>query len=163
VSFPRVFSALAIGALFGFGLAVAGVLDPRVIRKFLDFFGDFDPRLAFVFAGALGVSTTGYLLSRRLSRPALAEKFALPTTDKIDARLIGGAAVFGVGWGMSGLCPGPAIAGLLLGVPQILMFAAAMAAGMLVFEGVGRMREGATPPLAPPRKEEGNAQRRSEP
>ena len=152
MSFPRVFSALAIGALFGFGLAVAGVLDPRVIRGFLDFFGDFDPRLAFVFAGALAVSTAGYLLSRRFSRPALAEKFALPTAEKIDARLIGGAAIFGVGWGISGLCPGPAIAGIFLGVPQILVFVVAMAVGMLLFEGVGRMRDGEAPPLTPPHK-----------
>lgn len=126
--------ALLAGTLFGFGLALSGVLDPALIRGFLDFFGDFDPRLGFVFAGAVAVSAAGYLVSRRLSRPVAAQHFALPTETVVDARLLSGAALFGVGWGAVGLCPGPAIAGLVLGIPQLFVFAAAMLVGMGLHE-----------------------------
>ncbi len=134
MNFFRALAALFAGTLFGFGLALGGMLDPSVIRNFLDFFGDFDPRLGFVFAGAVFVSAAGYAFSRQLSRPALGESFAIPTGRKIDAPLIVGSALFGVGWGMVGLCPGPAISGLGLGLPEIFIFAAAMLVGMAVHE-----------------------------
>jgi uncharacterized membrane protein YedE/YeeE len=134
VSLIRTLVALLAGTIFGCGLALGGMLDPSVIRGFLDFFGDFDPRLGFVFAGAVLVSAAGYALSRRLARPALAQNFAVPAERKIDAPLIGGSALFGIGWGMVGLCPGPAISGLALGVPSILIFTASMLVGMAAHE-----------------------------
>ena len=130
MNFSRAIAALAAGTIFGFGLALGGMLDPSVIRNFLDFFGDFDPRLAFVFAGALAVSAAGYALSRRRAQPALGGGFAIPADQRIDQPLIAGSALFGVGWGMVGLCPGPAIAGLALGLPSIFIFTVAMLVGM---------------------------------
>ncbi|MGH6923260.1 MAG: DUF6691 family protein [Propylenella sp.] len=126
----RTVASLAIGTVFGFGLTLAGVLDPATIRNFLDFFGPFDPRLGFVFAGALLVSAAGYLTSRRRAGPALGGGFAIPTGRPIDQPLVLGAALFGVGWGMVGLCPGPAIAGLALGLPSIFIFTASMLVGI---------------------------------
>ena len=134
MSIPRALAALLAGTIFGFGLALGGMLDPSVIRGFLDFLGNFDPRLGFVFAGAVLVSAAGYALSRWLVRPALAENFSVPAERKIDAALIGGSALFGVGWGMVGLCPGPAISALALGVPSIFIFTASMLVGMAVHE-----------------------------
>ena len=134
MSFSRAFAALVAGTLFGFGLALGGMLDPSVIRGFLDFFGAFDPRLGFVFAGAVLVSAAGYAFSRQLARPALGESFAIPAGQKIDAPLIAGSALFGVGWGMVGLCPGPAIAGLSIGIPSIFVFTVSMLAGMAAHE-----------------------------
>jgi uncharacterized membrane protein YedE/YeeE len=130
----RALVALFAGTIFGFGLALGGMLDPSVIRGFLDFFGNFDPRLGFVFAGAVLVSAAGYAVSRRLARPTLAETFAVPVERKIDAPLIGGSGLFGVGWGMVGLCPGPAISGLALGVPSIFIFTVSMLVGMAAHE-----------------------------
>jgi uncharacterized membrane protein YedE/YeeE len=130
----RALAALAAGAIFGFGLALSGMLDPARIRGFLDFFGDFDASLAFVFVGAVAVSSAGYLISRRLPRPALAEKFELPTKSAIDTPLLAGAAVFGLGWGMAGFCPGPAIAALSLGLPPVFVFTVLMLLGMIVHD-----------------------------
>jgi uncharacterized membrane protein YedE/YeeE len=134
MSFPRALAALLAGTLFGFGLALGGMLDPSVIRNFLDFFGPFDPRLGFVFAGAVAVSAAGYAVSRRLARPTLGQEFTLPAEHRIDTPLVGGSALFGVGWGMVGLCPGPAIAGLALGLPSIFVFTVSMLVGMAGFE-----------------------------
>jgi uncharacterized membrane protein YedE/YeeE len=130
----RIVAALAIGTVFGFGLTLAGVLDPATIRSFLDFFGAFDPRLGFVFAGALIVSAAGYLLARQRQRPALGGGFAIPAGRPIDQPLVLGAALFGVGWGMVGLCPGPAIAGLALGLPSIFIFTVSMLAGIVAHD-----------------------------
>jgi uncharacterized membrane protein YedE/YeeE len=126
----RIIAALAIGTVFGFGLTLSGVLDPATIRNFLDFFGAFDPRLGFVFAGAVLVSAGGYLISRRRSEPALGGGFAIPAGRPIDRPLIAGSALFGLGWGMVGLCPGPAIAGLALGLPSIFIFTVSMLVGI---------------------------------
>lgn len=133
-------AALGCGAIFGFGLALSGMLDPARVRGFLDIFGHFDPSLGFVLAGAVAVSAAGYALSRRLGAPALAADFHLPGRGRIDAPLLLGAALFGVGWGVGGLCPGPGVAGLALGLPQIFVFTAAMAAGILLHD---RWRSGA--------------------
>lgn len=134
MSIARTLAALAAGAIFGFGLALSGMLDPARIRGFLDFFGDFDPSLAFVFAGAVAVSSAGYLISRRLPRPALAEKFELPAKSVIDTPLLMGSAVFGLGWGMAGFCPGPALAALPLGLPPVFVFTVLMLLGMFVHD-----------------------------
>jgi len=126
----RIVAALVIGTVFGFGLTLAGVLDPATIRNFLDFFGPFDPRLGFVFAGALLVSTAGYLFSRRRREPALGGGFAIPAGQPVDQPLVLGSALFGIGWGMVGLCPGPAIAGLTLGLPSVFIFTVSMLVGI---------------------------------
>jgi len=120
----RIFVALASGVIFGFGLSLSGMLDPARVRRFLDIAGQFDPSLAFVLAGAVAVSSAGYLISRRLRHPLLDSMFHLPLKQDIDLALVAGAAIFGVGWGMSGLCQGPAIASLALGLVPSCVFAA---------------------------------------
>ncbi|GJD37326.1 DUF6691 family protein [Methylobacterium aerolatum] len=131
---PRLLAALASGLLFGAGLALSGMMDPEKVLGFLDLVGAWDPSLAFVLGGAVGVSALGYALKARMDRPALADRFAVPTNRSVDARLIGGAALFGIGWGLAGFCPGPALAGLTLGLPQVALFVAAMLAGMGLFQ-----------------------------
>ncbi len=140
-AFMRFLVAVGAGGLFGFGLSLSGMLDPRRVRGFLDIFGDFDPTLAFVLLGAVSVSAAGYLLSRRMRGPFLDRSFHLPAQKRIDRRLIAGAAVFGIGWGMSGLCPGPAIASLAFGLVPPAVFAAAMVAGILIHDHWPAIRE----------------------
>lgn len=126
-------SAFAAGLLFGLGLIVSGMADPAKVLAFLDVTGRWDPSLAFVMAGAVAVSAVGYRVARRRGRPVLATRLDLPTRRNIDLRLIAGAAVFGLGWGMVGLCPGPALTLLTVLPAQAATFVAAMAVGMLVF------------------------------
>jgi uncharacterized membrane protein YedE/YeeE len=126
----RPLAALAAGLLFGLGLSLSGMLDPARVRGFLDVAGAWDSSLVFVLGGAVSVSALGYRLSRRLRRPALAETFDLPTARRIDAPLVLGAALFGIGWGLSGFCPGPAVAALSTGAAPVLVFVAAMLLGM---------------------------------
>ncbi|RXF75567.1 YeeE/YedE family protein [Hansschlegelia zhihuaiae] len=122
------------GLIFGFGLALSGMLDPARVRGFLDVFGAWDPSLAFVLGGAVAAASIGVWLSRRLPRPAFDQSFHLPKSRTIDGKLVAGAAIFGVGWGMAGLCPGPAVASITLGVPATLLFLAAMLAGMAIHD-----------------------------
>ncbi len=129
----KIAAALLCGLVFGFGLALSGMLNPVRVLGFLDVAGDWDPSLAFVLAGAVVVSAGGYLLSRRLVRPVLAPTFDLPTGRRIDPRLVGGAALFGIGWGLAGFCPGPAIASLSLGYGKSALFVVAMLVGMALF------------------------------
>ena len=131
-SILRLVAALACGALFGFGLAVSGMLDPTRVRGFLDVFGRWDPSLAFVLAGAVGSSALGTVLASFLRTPLLGGAFERPSRTAIDGRLIGGAALFGIGWGLSGLCPGPALASLAMGIRPIVVFTVAMFVGMMV-------------------------------
>jgi uncharacterized membrane protein YedE/YeeE len=127
-------SALIAGAVFGLGLTISQMIDPQKVLAFLDVFGGWDPSLAFVMGGALVVTAVGYRFVWRRARPVFADGFQLPTNTKLDARLAIGAIMFGVGWGLVGLCPGPAIAGLLLGGGDTLLFVGAMLAGFYVFE-----------------------------
>ncbi|XFC38824.1 DUF6691 family protein [Stenotrophomonas indicatrix] len=124
-----VWSAGAAGGLFGAGLALAGMTDPRCVLGFLDVAGDFDPTLAWVLASALLVSALGQFWLRRWQRPCCAERFQLPAAQAVDARLLLGAAVFGIGWGWVGYCPGPALAAFAVGAREALWFVPAMAAG----------------------------------
>lgn len=124
-----VLAALFSGTLFGAGLAWSGMTNPARVLGFLDVTGNWDPTLVLVMGGALAVSASLFPLVLRHPRPVLAELFSLPSKHDLDARLLGGAALFGVGWGLAGLCPGPAIAGLITGSPAILLFVAAMLAG----------------------------------
>ncbi|AJA09122.1 putative transporter component [Sphingopyxis fribergensis] len=126
----RVIAALAAGAIFGAGLALSGMADPQRVRAFLDIFGAWDPTLAFVMGGALAPMAIAWAIQRRMARPILAGVFDLPPTRGIDRPLAVGAVIFGVGWGISGLCPGPAIAGLALAPSHAIVAVAAMGAGM---------------------------------
>lgn len=128
-----VVSALIAGAVFGLGLAISGMMNPAKVIGFLDIAGNWDPTLAFVMGGALLVTVPGFALLRRRERTALDQPFQLPPFGKIDAKLMGGAVLFGIGWGMAGFCPGPAIAGLATGIGGVYVFVAAMLAGMVLF------------------------------
>ncbi|MCG7600865.1 YeeE/YedE family protein [Halomonas sp. McH1-25] len=113
------------GLLFGLGLAVGGMTDPTRVLNFLDVFGHWDPTLMFVLGGAVATTFIGYRLVLRRSHPLFAQVFQLPTRRDLDGRLIGGAALFGVGWGLSGYCPGPAFASIAgLTAPLVAMLVA---------------------------------------
>jgi uncharacterized membrane protein YedE/YeeE len=128
--------ALFSGALFGLGLAVSGMMNPAKVIGFLDLAGEWDPTLAFVMGGALLVTIPAFRLILGRQRPILAGDFALPAESTLDARLLGGAALFGVGWGLSGFCPGPAVAALVTGLAPVVAFVAAMMAGMVLYAWV---------------------------
>lgn len=127
----RLLVALAIGALFGAGLALSAMIDPARVLGFLDIAGRWDPTLAFVMGGALIPSAIAYRWRRAMDRPRLADNFDVSEAAPIDRRLIVGAVMFGVGWGLVGFCPGPALAALLLGGWPVLAFVAAMVIGMV--------------------------------
>lgn len=122
--------ALASGLVFGLGLALSGMLDPARVRGFLDVAGDWDPSLAFVLGGAVTVSAAAYAVARRLRRPVFDARFHEPTKTRIDPPLILGAILFGIGWGLAGFCPGPAVAALSTGALPVAAFVLAMLAGM---------------------------------
>jgi len=133
----RILAAVAAGALFGFGLSLSGMVDPARVLGFLDLAsGHWDPSLMFVLGGALIVAIPGTMLQRRLRRPLLDDSFHLPTQTKIDGRLVAGSALFGVGWGLAGFCPGPAVSALSLGLVPIFLFVVAMATGMILHDRV---------------------------
>jgi uncharacterized membrane protein YedE/YeeE len=133
---PRTFVALFAGMLFGLGLAISGMMNPAKVVGFLDVAGGWDPTLAFVMGGALLVTVPAFHLILGRPRPILADGFALPTKSALDGRLLGGAALFGVGWGLSGFCPGPAVAALVTGLTPVFAFVAAMMAGMVLYAWV---------------------------
>lgn len=122
--------SLLSGILFGAGLALGGMTDPARVRGFLDLFGAWDPTLAFVMGGAVIVMAVAWRVVARMPQPWLAEAFHLPTRADLTPRLIGGAALFGVGWGIAGLCPGPGIAALVIEPMSAAVFVAAMLVGM---------------------------------
>lgn len=124
--------ALAVGVVFGAGLTLSGMVHPAKVQAFLDVAGAWDPALAFVMGGALLVSALGWQLARRRKAPLFADRFELPTRRDLDLRLVAGAVLFGVGWGLAGLCPGPALTGLAFGAQGAWLFVAAMAAGALL-------------------------------
>ena len=130
---PRLILGLAAGALFGAGLTVSGMTDPQRVRGFLDLFEQWDPTLAFVMGGALLVMAFAWQSRKRLGHPLFAERFVLPDRSDLDARLISGSALFGIGWGLAGLCPGPAIASLALAPAAVLPFVVAMFVGMAIY------------------------------
>ena len=125
--------AFVTGLVFALGLGLAGMTDPANVLAFLDLAGAWDPRLMLVLGAATGLYLLAAPLVLRRGRPLLAARFALPTRRDLDARLLAGAAIFGVGWGLVGLCPGPALVDLAGGAPDIFLFVAAMFAGMHLF------------------------------
>jgi uncharacterized protein len=131
-----ILSAFAAGLLFGFGLIVSQMINPAKVLGFLDILGNWDPSLAFVMGGAVVVSALGYVYAKRRGVPVLAAKLELPTRRDLEPRLLTGAAIFGIGWGLVGLCPGPAVANLPLGLWQAIVFVAAMLMGMVIFRFV---------------------------
>ncbi|MBI3898903.1 MAG: YeeE/YedE family protein [Gammaproteobacteria bacterium] len=126
-------SALASGILFGLGLVISQMVDPAKIIGFLDITGEWDPTLAVVFAGALMVSIPAFHWILKRPHPLLATSFVLPTKTELDLRLIGGAALFGIGWGLAGFCPGPAVTALVTFAPPVIIFVAAMLAGTWLY------------------------------
>ena len=118
------------GLLFGTGLMISGMTQPAKVLGFLDIFGRWDPTLAFVMAGALAISSAGYTLARRQGRPVLAAEHLWPKRTDIDRPLIVGSVLFGIGWGLAGLCPGPALENLASLSPRVIVFVVAMIAGM---------------------------------
>jgi hypothetical protein len=128
----EIFIALAAGTIFGAGLALGGMTDPARVRGFLDLFGAWDPTLAFVMGGAVLVMALAWALQRRMLRPFFTDSFALPDLSDLTPRLIGGSALFGIGWGIAGLCPGPGFAVLAIEPVSAAIFIAAMLFGMLV-------------------------------
>lgn len=125
----RNLAALAAGALFGIGLAISGMTDPRVVQGFLDITGTFDLRLAAVLAGAVAVTGLAFRFVLKLPQPVFDVKFHLPTRQDVDRPLVVGAALFGIGWGLAGYCPGPALVGLAGGNPETWLLVPAMLAG----------------------------------
>lgn len=121
-------TALGTGMLFGVGLVVSRMIDPGKVLAFLDVAGRWDPSLALVMAGALAVAVPGFRLAQARGAPALGGRFDAPATRRIDGELLVGAAIFGVGWGLVGFCPGPAIASLAFARPESLVFVLAMLA-----------------------------------
>lgn len=123
---------LLAGTIFGAGLMLGGMTDPARVRGFLDLFGAWDPTLAFVMGGAVLVMAAAWLLQKRMQRPVFAGSFALPDRSDITVKLVGGSALFGIGWGIAGLCPGPGFAALAIEPFSAAIFVAAMFGGMLL-------------------------------
>ncbi len=136
----KLISAFAIGIVFGIGLTIAQMVNPAKVLSFLDLAGAWDPSLAFVMGGAAGVAAIGYRLVWQRSQPLFAGAFQIPTRTDLDARLIIGGGLFGIGWGIAGLCPGPALATLALGYSEGVIFVVAMFAGFGLFELFDRSR-----------------------
>ncbi|HEX2011458.1 MAG TPA: YeeE/YedE family protein [Roseateles sp.] len=134
-------TALLAGLLFGLGLLVSGMADPAKVLGFLDLAGAWDPSLALVMAGAIAVGLPVFRLGTARDRSWLGEAMRVPTARGIDRRLVLGSLAFGIGWGLAGFCPGPALVALGLGGAKALIFVAAMLAGMGLFELLERRRE----------------------
>jgi len=135
-------TAFLAGLIFGLGLLLAGMANPAKVLGFLDLAGAWDPSLALVMAAAIVVALLPLTWAKRHSRSLLGAPMQLPVKRELDRRLIGGSLLFGIGWGIAGICPGPAVAILLTGHWQVLLFVAAMLAGMVLFEVLERRSRG---------------------
>lgn len=133
-------AALFAGLLFGIGLMVSGMANPAKVQGFLDLAGRWDPSLAFVMAGAIAIGSLAFLIAQRRKRSFLGLPVQLPASTTVTLRLVLGSAAFGVGWGLAGFCPGPALVALGAGYPKAVGFVAAMVAGMVVFEVIERAK-----------------------
>ena len=132
---------LTSGLLFGAGVTISGMVNPMKVLNFLDILGPWDATLIFVMGAGLVVTLLGYQIILKRNSPLFATSFRLPTSQDIDTKLLGGAALFGLGWGISGFCPGPAVASVVFGRTESITFVIAMAAGMIVTKQIqNRMR-----------------------
>lgn len=138
-------TSLLAGLVFGLGLIVSGMADPAKVRGFLDLFGPWDPSLGLVMAGAVAVASVAFFLARKRTVSFLGAAMEQPPARPVDRRLIGGSALFGMGWGIAGFCPGPALVALGMGQAKALVFVVAMLAGMGLFELLERPELPATP------------------
>jgi len=138
-------SEFLVGLLFGLGLLLSGMTDPGKVLGFLDLFGNWDPSLALVMGGAIGVGVFAFTFAKKRTVSFLGGVMRMPTSSQIDRRLIVGALLFGAGWGLAGFCPGPALVSLAAGQPKAAVFVAFMVVGMIIFEAVDRrwLRDGA--------------------
>lgn len=118
------------GALFGAGITISGMGNPAKVQNFLDLFGQWDPSLALVMGAALAITTPGFAYVLKQGKPLFAGDFSLPTLKDVDAKLVAGSVMFGIGWGLSGLCPAPALVALWTGVSSFFMFVGALILGM---------------------------------
>ena len=137
------FSALLAGLIFGVGLIVSGMSNPAKVRGFLDLAGAWDPSLALVMVGAIGVGLVAFAVAGRRARSYLGAEIQLPEARPVDRRLIGGSVLFGVGWGIAGFCPGPALVALGMGELKAVVFVAVMLVGMGIFELLERRKRAA--------------------
>ena len=131
-------SEFLVGLVFGIGLLLSGMTDPGKVLGFLDLLGPWDPSLALVMGGAIGVGVFAFTLAKKRTVSFLGGVMRLPTSSQIDRRLIVGALLFGAGWGLAGFCPGPALVSLAAGQPKAAVFVAFMVVGMIIFELVDR-------------------------
>lgn len=138
-----IIAGLLSGVLFGLGLVLGGMTEPAKVIGFLDVAGDWDPSLALVMLGAIAVYAPAYRLITRARTPRYAQAFVLPTSLQLDAPLVAGAGLFGVGWGLAGFCPGPGIVSAGTGQTPGLVFGASLFAGMFLFEAYARIRAAA--------------------
>jgi uncharacterized membrane protein YedE/YeeE len=142
--------ALLSGAVFGLGLAISEMINPAKVLAFLDVAGRWDPSLALVMAGALAVTLISFHLILRRPAPLLGGGFEVPSRRNIDRPLVAGAALFGIGWGLVGYCPGPAIASVVFGHPKSFVFIVAMILGAWLYHASGRIMAASSPaPIAP--------------
>ena len=130
----QIFTALLAGLIFGFGLILSGMANPAKVLGFLDLAGAWDPSLMFVMGGAIGVAFVGFAAAARRKLTPSGQPINLPTASRIDRPLVIGALLFGIGWGVAGFCPGPALVGVGMLEPKALLFGMAMLAGMALFE-----------------------------
>jgi len=135
-----VLASLLAGLVFGLGLIVSGMANPAKVLGFLDLTGHWDPSLAFVMAGAIAVGVVAFAMAGRRTASLLGADMRLPSARHIDRRLVAGSALFGIGWGIAGICPGPGLVSLGMGEVKALVFVAAMLAGMGMFELLERRR-----------------------
>jgi len=134
-------TAFVSGMIFSIGLGISGMTQPAKVTAFLDFTGNWDPSLACVMIGAIAVHAILYRVIRRRPTPLFASAFSIPTRQDIDPRLLGGSALFGIGWGLGGFCPGPAVTSLASGHLSVVLFVAAMIGGMSLYKIVESRQE----------------------
>ena len=137
-----IFASWVAGVIFGLGLIVSGMADPAKVLGFLDLAGAWDPSLAFVMAGAISVAAVAFAMARKRTVSFLGAAMNLPKTRRIDRRLVAGSLMFGIGWGVAGICPGPGLVALGMGEIKALVFVVAMLAGMGLYEVLERRKQG---------------------